>query len=464
MARQQTLIVPKPHSHKQKMIMQSLFCHGITEVWVACGTKFGKSFAGGACLSSRAFVTQGGLFRWVAPIYSQTKIGLKYCQKILPKELITVNRGEPSIYIPDKETTIEFKSGKYPEDLEGETINGYCLDECAKMTEQVYDSAKTTVTISRGPIIAFSTPRGKNWFYNKCMAAKNEMEWSIKNGIQPSRIFITAPSIDNPAVTKEAVEDARRNLPDRLFRQYYLAEFMDDGSVFINYRQCVKSDIPIQFDGPTQFWFHSDASKLDVVIGVDWAKHKDFTVFTAIDYLSGKRRIVGFMRFQGIPYTQAVRELYIFCKKFKEVGTVWHDKTGVGDAIDDLMSSLPIPYNGIIFTNSSKSNMVNILGMSFEKEEIELPNWGTLIDELDSFEVTVSESGNMKYAAAKGLHDDIVFSLCLANQAAVEYAGTGMEIRFLEELGTSKSNLTLDRFYRDLIDDDDDDIGGAAFF
>lgn len=450
----ETIVLPKPHSRKQRLIMQSLFCEGLLEVWISCGTKFGKSFAGAACISSRAFVTRNGLYRWVAPIYSQTKIGLKYCNRIYPKELISINRGEPSITICDRDTTIEFKSGKFPEDLEGEACNGYVLDECAKMSSQVYDSAKTTVTITRGPIVGASTPRGKNWFYNKCMSAKSEMEWAIKNGIQPTKIFITAPSIDNPSVTKQAIEDARHNLPDRLFRQYYLAEFIEDGSVFVGYRQCVRGETPLTFDGPTQFWFDPQAEEKNVCIGVDWAKHKDFTVFTAIDYQSFPRRLVGFMRFQGIPYTQAVRELWGFTKRFKSIGLLRHDKTGVGDAIDDLIATLPMPFEGVVFTNSSKSAMVNILGLSFEKQEIELPYWQELISELDAFEVIVSDNGNMRYQAAMGLHDDIVFSLCLANQAATEFAGSGFEVRFLEELG--KTDLNLDRYYSDLIDDNDD--------
>ena len=35
--------LPKPHSHKQAIIMNALMTDGLIELWVACGTKFGKA-------------------------------------------------------------------------------------------------------------------------------------------------------------------------------------------------------------------------------------------------------------------------------------------------------------------------------------------------------------------------------------------------------------------------------------
>src|SRR6185369_5483389 len=211
--------LPSPHSDTQSRIFQAFDRPG-TETWVACGTKFGKTISGSTALSKHFPIKKQGLWRWVAPIYSQALIGHRNIERMMPPRPF-VEPLQYSIKIPSTKSTIEFRSGEKPENLEGEACSGYVLDECAKMREQVYSSAKTTVTLTRGPILAISTPRGKNWFYNKCMQAKAEMELSLAKGEIPTRIFITAPTVANPRISAEIVAEAKKSLPDRLFRKYY---------------------------------------------------------------------------------------------------------------------------------------------------------------------------------------------------------------------------------------------------
>src|SRR5690606_8630273 len=189
-------------------------------------------------------------------------------------------------------------------------------DEAAKMKEAVYAAVKTTTTVTRGVIIPISTPFGKNWFYKGCMAAKEEMLRAKHENRPTTKIFITAPTSDNPSVSQAAIDDARRSLPDRLFRQYYLAEFVDDGNVFSGFRKCMYGD-EVEIFGEFQAWFLPGSDKMKVVIGADWAKTVDWTVFTAFDIES--RRVVGYLRFHKKTYTEAIRQLMAFSKKFEEV-------------------------------------------------------------------------------------------------------------------------------------------------
>lgn len=461
------IILPKPHSVKQQLIMESLVMQGLVEMFVSCGTKFGKSIGASGAITTRQVTGHGLLGRWVAPIYAQTKIGFKYCKKILPPPPHTrVDNHDLSLTMNMLDSRVEFKSGKFPEDLEGEGIHGgYVLDECAKMQQQVYDSAKTTVTVTRAPILAISTPRGKNWFYTKCMAAKDEMEWAIKKGLPPAKIFLTAASIDNPLVSAEAVEEARRSMPDRLFRQYYLAEFVDDGSVFLGYRDCLFGD-ELDLHGPSQRWFDPDYDGNTVVIGADWAKTQDYTVFTAFDIVT--RKLAGFQRFHKTPYTEAIRKLVLFARKFKDVIVVKHDKTGLGGVIDDQLSYTELPYEGVTFTNAWKADAVTSLITSVEHKMIGLPRWPEMIDEFESYEVSTSAAGNLSYAAVPGKHDDIVSSLLLSHQALLQYSDSGADIKFMEDLknpepGRRESKdaqpqqvSPIEQFYRSISEDDDD--------
>lgn len=449
----QTLELPTPHSNTQRILMQAFVTPGLVELWCACGTKFGKSLAGSGGLAGLAWVKKNSLMRWVAPIYQQAKIGFKYHKYLLPDDAITINNSEPSVLLKANDTKIEYRSGQHPEDLEGDAVMGYCLDEAAKMKRQVYDSAKTTVTITRGPIVGFSTPNGKGWFYDKCMEAKAHMEWSLKKGIPPTKIFITAPSSTNPMVTPEAIEEARRSLSERLFKQYFLAEFLDDGSVFMGFRECA---FPVEWEptGHIHEWFHVEHSECEVIIGVDWAKKTDYTVFIAMDLTSTTPMVVGYCRFQGLSYIEAIKQLLRFSKKFKRIHLVRHDKTGVGEAIDDMLAGTMLACQGVVFTNASKTNMVNELMLTFERKDIAFPAIPDIVYELDIYEVKTSVTGTMRYEAPTGCHDDIVSALFLANSGVQEMRG-GFNIRFLEDL--PKERLTLDKYYAEMMQEIEDD-------
>jgi hypothetical protein len=449
-----------PHSSKQEQIMTAFMTPGLQEMWIPCGTKFGKTLGGASGIAAGAWVKKQGLFRWVAPIYTQSKIGKRYCERILPDDYFKARNDEPpTVKLHHNGAQIEFWHGKNPESLEGEGVTGgYVLDEVAKMSREVYESSTTTITQTRAPIVGMSTPKGKNHFYEKCMDAKERMEWAKKKGITPTHIFITAATADNPYVPRQSIEDAKARLPDRLFRQYYLAEFLDDSAVFVGFRDAVEDGEPIGLESyGRQFWLDTDASKRKVVISADWGKSVDYTVFIAMDYESKPRRVVGLQRFNGISYVQSVKELYHFCNNFKQVGLVKHDITGVGGGIDDMIAQVNLPVEGVHFTNRSKSEMVNQLILAFQKNEISLPNWPEMIRELDAFEVVTTSLGNYRYAAPEGggVHDDIVITLMLANAAALEYGGE-FSIRFLEDLPSKRGQMDLNKWYSELIQDDND--------
>jgi len=384
-------------------------------------------------------LTSNAIFRWIAPIYSQTFYGYRYARKFLPKtKHIIFNKSDPSIHFEPINTTWEFRTGKDPESLEGEASAGNILDECSKMSEDVYAAVRTTVTVTRGPIMAISTPRGKNWFYQRSMAAKNEMEWAIKRGKTPHRIFLTAPTADNPYVSQEAVEDARKSLPYRLFRQYYLAEFVDSGSTFAEFRECFYTD-RLELPIASEKWFDPKMIRnkdgkfpVKVVIGADWAKKVDHTVFTAWDYVN--KKMIGFWRFQGISYIEAVQKVYWFGNQFQDVELLIHDQTGIGEVINDLLDKTNFPYQGVNFTNHNKTFMVNNLIISFEQNDIKIPHWPEMVNELDCYEVQTNEIGGMKFSAPKGMHDDIVSSMILGWAAVSDFSQSELSVKIIEEL------------------------------
>lgn len=450
------LTLPTPHSKIQNLIMQfPTFKVDKAELWVAAGTKFGKSLSAATAISSQIFVGRQRTYRWIAPIYHQSMIGMKYCNRLLPGTPVTKqNNSDYSISVPAFENVLQFMHAQNPEVLEGEAVAGQIFDEASKMKEGAYHSGQTTQTFTKGWSIFISTTRGRNWFYHNCMAAKEEMEADLKAGRTPRRYFVTAPTWANPGIAKETIEAAKRTLPDRLFRQYYGAEFVEDGSIFLGFRQSVYCTVPDLFS-QVQKWFHSEASKASVVVGVDWAKTTDFTVFTAWENYNGKFRCIGLMRFQGEKYQKAIQNLYFFCSKFKTIDLIQHDKTGIGQVIDDLLDGFAHPVEGVVFSAQSKSYLINTTASLIEQERIMLPGWEPLLEEFESFEVVLNSLGHMKYSAPAGMHDDIVISCCLGITAASELYGTTFATT--NDFSSPDSTTDSPSWYSEFDDDLNDD-------
>jgi hypothetical protein len=389
-------------------------------MWVACGTKLGKTYGASAALSLAFPLKQQAMWRWIGPIYSQAKIGYKNCKRMLPPEPhVNLNESHLSIHMPKIDSSIQFFHGQHPESLEGEATAGNVLDECAKMREEVYSSVKTTTTVTRGPILGISTPKGKNnWFYKKCMEAKEEMIRARFENRLPTKIFIHAPSWTNPAVSKEVVEDARRNMPDRLWRQYYMADFISDGSVFSNVQSNYITDF---LDLSEQFtWYANDAKEQPAVVGVDWARNVDYTVFTASNPKT--RKIIGMWRMRGVGYPTQISRLKSFVANFGSCETVWHDKTGVGVALDDMLHGTELPFHGITFTNSSKNELMVKLMLSFEEASYGIPQISHVANELNDIEVKTTLTGLPTYTAPSGSTDDIVMSIALSHAAMLQHS------------------------------------------
>lgn len=459
-----TIDLPPPHSEIQRRIMQSfLDPNGPSEVYVSCGTKFGKTLGCSVALGAVMPRHPKTTWRWVAPYYSQSIIGYDNLRAILPKQYTKARKSNMQIEMPSIESVCKFTHSQNAEQLEGHQIHGYVIDEAAKVGEQVYYSCRTTVTRTRsvgmGKFLVPSTPVGRNWFYRMCMEAQNEMELAKLNNRRAESIFFTAPTSANPFISPQVIEDAKIRLPDRLFRQYYLAEWLDESSTFTNVIECLFGQ-PFELAvGTYAAWFDKKASECSVVIGADWARGKeksgDSTVYIAIDYEASPAKVVGILKIKGLSYTEQIKHLLRFTKAFNECFKIAHDKTGVGIALDDQLELTGLVYEGKHFSRQSKSEMVCNLITAFEQRRISIPNCSDLKSELDSFEMEVTEQGHMKFQAAQGSHDDMVCALLLAWNLARRYADMEVEFRTMSDL----NKTPIKTYYDDLIQDDDDIYG-----
>jgi hypothetical protein len=422
-----TFKLPSPiHDVQQKMLDFILdeepTCR---ECYVAVGTKGGKSLISSVGAVSLMYSSDQAHLRWTAPRYNQSKIGMNYIKKFVPldhpnrkvRNLFRLTESDtPKIASLSNDTYIEFLHALNPSAIEGFATKCNFLDEIAKYKrlEEFINSVRTTTTMTRGKIIGFSTPLSKgNYFYSLWQGAKDEMEWCIKNGKKPTKLAFTSPTTANPLISPVVIEEMRKNMPERLFRQYVLAEFTDDGTVFSAIMSCVEGE-KLEVNGRFEEWYIEELLDKASVMSIDWGKTGDFTVVTVWTYVGDRMWLSGFMRFRKISYTEAILiHIYKFYKKFDNISILIHDATGVGGGLVDTLEGRYTDSTVIsnVFTNQKKTEMVNMAIVAFEKKKARLPFWSTLIAEATSFEVKVNAIGTIVYSAPEGEHDDCVCSM-----------------------------------------------------
>lgn len=146
-------------------------------------------------------------------------------------------------------------------------------------------------------------------------------------------------------------------------------------------------------------------------MGVDLAKTQDFTVLTVIDSVT--REVVAKERFQDVSWKEQKIRIQALALKYNRALCIV-DSTGLGDPIyEDLMNS-GVSCEGYKFTNDTKCKLIENLAIAIEQRLITFPPDEDLLDELRSYEYTITDQGRIKYSAPEGKHDDCVISLGLA--------------------------------------------------
>ncbi|MCD6551018.1 terminase family protein [Thermotoga sp.] len=288
-------------------------------------------------------------------------------------------------------TEIVGKSADNPDSLIGEGLDLLIVDEAARIKEEVWNEAlRPTLSDRSGRAIIISTPKGRNWFFRMWTRGKDPNF--------PEYQSWQHPSSENPYLKPEEIEEARRTLPERAFRQEFLAEFLDDtGGVFRGVRKNIKKTLRDPKSG--EFFYK----------GVDLAKYMDFTVICVLDQNGD---LVHFERFNQINWSLQMERIKQVDRKYP--GSTWIDSTGVGDPIFEDLRRQGLSVESFKFNHSSKEQLINKLALAIEQGTIHYEDIPELVNELEIFEYQISSSGNLKMNAPPGYHDDCVIALALA--------------------------------------------------
>lgn len=409
------LKLPPLHQRQAEFVNDS---HRI--VVAACGSKTGKTFGLCIWLLREAWNRNQSINWWTAPTLRQARIAFNtICRWLPPQESgrVRVNRNEMVITLLNTDgsvhSTIEFRSADNPDSLRGEGVHAAVIDEAGYWSEASFVSVMTTLTRTKGKLRIISTPKGRTWFYFQWI--KGWLPEERKKN--PEYMSYQLPTTANPYIDRDMIAQFKKNMPEDVFRQEILAEFLSDGAgVFRHVSDCEQSRL-----------VEKPVSGRRYVIGVDFAKHEDFTVLTVCD--TATRSVVHMKRYNDVDWNLNVQRCVQTAREWNSA-SLWIDSTGVGDVPFDLIRSVYPNVTGYnIFNNAEKTALIQSLQVAFEKNEIKIPKAAdqsteeyralaeVLRHELSVYSYEMSGQGKFLYSAPEGMHDDCVMSLALANWA-----------------------------------------------
>lgn len=355
--------------------------------FIEASTKAGKTRGCIAWLAEMAILEgkPGRNYWWVAPVHPQADIAYRRMKRGLRGFIAKPNDTDKTLTLFNG-ATLWFKSGEKPDNLYGEDVHAVVIDEASRVRQEAWFAIRSTLTFTNGPVRCIGNVKGrKNWFYELARKAQHgEPGFSYHK-------MDAWDAVRAGIIKKQEVLDAKRHLPDHVFRELYLAEPSDDGGnpFGINHiRGCIA---PLSDESP-------------FALGVDFAKSIDWTVVHALDRAGNT---CGFERWQG-PWSLTTPRVTALIGQVPTLA----DRTGVGDPIvEELQKSNP-RLEGFLFTAPSKQELMVGLASAIQNREVTFPA-GCIVDELECFEYEYTAKG-VRYTAPEGYHDDCVIALALA--------------------------------------------------
>lgn len=367
---------------------------------VACGRRFGKTTLGVNRLIGPAL--EGYPVAWFSPRFKFLTEVWRDFRRLLHPVIAAKNEQDRRIELVTG-GVIEFWSLEDPDAGRGRKYRRVVIDEAAmvrNLEESWSNAIRPTLTDYEGDADLYSTPKGRNFFWKA-------YTWG-EDGANLDWYAVRMPTISNPFIKPAEVEAARTQLPERVFQQEYLAEFLDDaGGVFRGVSYAV--DAGRTEDEPPR-------ARTRYCAGVDLARTQDFTVISVFD---PNGRQVYFERFNQISWERQIAAIVSAATRY--AADVVLDSTGVGDPIFERLEAAGLSVTPYHFSNASKNAIIDNLAMGIERGSVRLMDLPVQTNELVAYEYQLTPSRNVRTGAPEGMHDDCVIG------AALGYWGTSNE-------------------------------------
>jgi hypothetical protein len=213
------------------------------KVLLCCSRQSGKSSVSSILALHTALFRPGALVLMVSPSLRQSSELFKKFSGYLNLLSERPERAE------DTRLSLRLENGSRVVSLPGSeaTIRGFSsvslliVDEAARVEDDLYYSVRPMLAVSRGRLLALSTPFGKlGWFFK---------EWSEGAGWQKHAVT----ALQCPRISREFLEEEQRSMPAAWFAAEYMCEFTEAIDSVFSFEQvmaAVAEDVePLDFGG-----------------------------------------------------------------------------------------------------------------------------------------------------------------------------------------------------------------------
>ncbi len=336
---------------------------------------------------------------WIAPIYRQAKIAFRYFKKIFKNTGLMIKKpNETNLEITlINDRIIQFRSGDNPDYIEGEGYKAVVLDEAWKLLSNEslwFNSIRPTLADYEGRGLIISRADFEDTLLHR---------FYLKGGNKDNKDIISYnfKTEDNPQITDREIITLKEELPTNAFKQQILGEFLDsEGRAIPNIDECAISTVEDSGRGKLKPY----------VIGVDLAKHQDYTVIM----VGRGGHVINYQRFNKIAWPVQEQIIKETAKRFCDAKIIL-DSTGVGDPIYDHLLDLGLDVDPYKFTESSRTQLLDLLILRMGQRLLTFLPEKQIIRELKSMRWEIKPSGRAKLMVPEPNHDDCVMSLALCN-------------------------------------------------
>ncbi len=192
-----------------------------------CSRQSGKSTLAGVIALHRALYRPGSLILILAPSERQAKelfskvaehyraLGHTISADSHRKLGMHLTNGSRIEALPGSERTIRGFSG----------VDLLILDEASRVADELYHAVRPMLAVSGGALMMLSTPYGKRGVFYE--------EWTEGMGWERYEV----PASQVPRISASFLEEERRSLPDRVYRQEYLNSFEETEDQVFSYEE-----------------------------------------------------------------------------------------------------------------------------------------------------------------------------------------------------------------------------------
>ena len=364
---------------------------------ICCGRRFGKNIL----LQDLAVETalgEAAPVGWGAPVYKQAQDDFRTLENILTPVIKRKSASDMQIELLNG-GVIEFWSLDNPKtagSIRGKKYRRFIVNEAGIVADLLnirnFVILPTLIDL-RGDEYHAGTPKGMNGFFNLFGQVGDDWaRWQMS-------------SYQNPHVPPDELDALKPVMTERAFQQEIMAQFLEDGGgVFRGVQSATGSK-----------WLDAGEAGRAYVIGVDWGRTEDATVFAVLDTEAGA--LVHLDRMTDTDFASQRARLAALSERFG-YAPILAESNSIGQPNIEALQMMGVPVTGFVTSNASKAQIIQGLELAFERREIAILDEPVLINELMAYQSERLPSGLVRYSAPEGLHDDTVIALALAWHSA----------------------------------------------